>query len=116
MIAFCGIDCTKCEAFTATQKNDDKLRAKVAKNWSNHYNVKILPEQINCSGCLSDGIKTYHCEYMCKIRKCAKGRNLQTCSKCNDYACSKLDEVFKYVPDAKKNLEYNLEYIKTKSE
>lgn len=27
MIAFCGLDCTKCDAYIATQTNDDALRA-----------------------------------------------------------------------------------------
>lgn len=105
LIAVCGLDCTKCEAFIATQKNDDDLRAKVAHNWSIHYNIEILPEHINCNGCLSVGTKTYHCENMCEIRKCAKAKNLKTCANCKDYACSKLDEIFNYVPDAKNTLD-----------
>jgi hypothetical protein len=31
MIAFCGLTCTECPAFIATQKNDDKEREKVTK-------------------------------------------------------------------------------------
>lgn len=105
MIAYCGLNCLKCEAFIATKNNDDQLRAKVAQEWSKINNTTILPEHINCTGCHSDGVKTYYCDQMCEIRKCAMDRKLHTCANCNDYLCSKLDEVFKYVPDAKKNLD-----------
>ena len=33
-IAYCGLDCEKCEAYIATQNDDDDLRAKVAKEWN----------------------------------------------------------------------------------
>ena len=31
MIAYCCLECEKCEVYIATQNNDEKLRAKVAK-------------------------------------------------------------------------------------
>lgn len=37
MIAFCGLTCTECPAFIATQKDDDKERKKVAKVWSKDF-------------------------------------------------------------------------------
>ncbi len=33
-IAFCGPDCEGCEVRIATVNDDDKLRRKVAENWS----------------------------------------------------------------------------------
>jgi len=105
MIAFCGLNCTKCEAFIATQNNDDMLRAKLAQEWTKLYNVTIQPEQINCTGCLSDGVKISYCEHMCEIRKCAKENKLNTCADCSDYACNKLDEIFKFTSEAKNNLD-----------
>jgi hypothetical protein len=33
MIACCGINCETCEARIATIKDDDKMRAEVAKKW-----------------------------------------------------------------------------------
>ena len=33
-IAYCGLDCESCEARMATMNNDDTLRKKVAKLWS----------------------------------------------------------------------------------
>ena len=71
-IAYCGLDCEKCEARLATIINDDNLREKVAKEWSELNNVSITKEMINCTGCRIEGAKTPFCDGLCEIRKCAK--------------------------------------------
>ena len=71
LIAYCGLDCEKCEAYKATVTNNDDLRKKVAENWSKLNNVTITPEMINCVGCRTDGIKTPFCANLCPIRQCA---------------------------------------------
>jgi hypothetical protein len=105
MIAYCGLDCSKCGAFLATQSNDDALRAKTAEEWSKAYGVDIKPEKINCTGCQSDGVKFDYCENTCEIRKCAHERKVGTCADCGDYACEKLGEFFKMAPNAKESLD-----------
>lgn len=50
-IAYCGLDCESCEARSATVNDDDSLRQKVAKEWSELNGVEISPEMINCVGC-----------------------------------------------------------------
>lgn len=101
MLAYCGLDCEKCEAFIATANNDDALRVKVAQEWAQAYNAPIKPEHINCTGCKSTGVKTYYCEQICEIRRCAQTASVQTCADCSSYACDKLGEVFKFAPQAK---------------
>ena len=85
MIAYCGLDCEKCDAYIATVNNDQNLREKTAKLWSKLNDVSILPEAINCLGCRADGIKTGYCENICDIRKCAIKREIETCSKCSEF-------------------------------
>ena len=58
MIACCGLDCERCEAHKATVNDDNDLRKKVAKEWSELNKVTITPEMINCDGCRMDGRKT----------------------------------------------------------
>ena len=105
MIGYCGIDCDQCEAFIATKNNDDALRVKVAEKWAKLENAPILPEHINCTGCRSNGMKTYYCDQLCKIRKCAFKISIDSCSECSDYHCSLLNPIFEMNPQAKKTLD-----------
>ncbi|MBR7064843.1 MAG: SdpI family protein, partial [Treponema sp.] len=57
-VAYCGLDCKKCDAYIATLTNDDELRKKLRKKWSELNGVEITHEQINCEGCRTDGVKT----------------------------------------------------------
>ena len=82
MIAYCGLDCSKCDAYVATVNDDWALREKTAKLWSKLNNVQILPEQINCQGCRADGVKTMYCEKLCQIRQCALKKGVDTCKSC----------------------------------
>ena len=58
MIAYCGLDCERCDAYLATINDDQELREKTAKAWSELNHVPILPEHINCQSCRAEGIKT----------------------------------------------------------
>ena len=95
LIACCGLDCSKCDAYFATLHNNQALREKTAKKWSELNNVTILPEQINCQGCRVDGVKTLFCEKLCKIRQCALKKGLQTCGDCSNIKkCKIIDKIF----------------------
>ena len=71
MIGYCGLDCERCDAYLATIHDDQALREKTAKLWSELNQAPILPEHINCEGCRGNGAKTVFCESLCAIRKCA---------------------------------------------
>jgi len=90
-IGYCGLDCSKCECYIATVKDDDELRKKVAKKWSKLNNVEIPYQAMNCLGCKQDDVKSGFCEFMCEVRKCATAKQYDNCMSClkkND--CSKL--------------------------
>lgn len=84
MIAYCGLDCRKCDAYLATVNDDQALREKTAKSWSEMNHATILPEHINCEGCRTDGVKTVFCQSLCKIRQCALEKDFETCGDCPD--------------------------------
>ncbi|MDE6605446.1 MAG: DUF3795 domain-containing protein [Clostridia bacterium] len=84
LIAYCGLDCERCEARTATLNNDNQLREKVAKLWTELNGVEITAEMINCVGCRVDGVKTPFCNSLCPIRKCALSKSLKTCGDCSE--------------------------------
>ena len=70
MIPFCGLDCHECDAFLATQSNDDVKRKEVAELWSKEFGADIEAQDINCDGCTSvSEIQFSHCD-VCKIRLC----------------------------------------------
>ena len=84
LIAYCGLDCEKCEARIATINNDDELRKKVAALWSELNGIEITPAMINCEGCRVEGVKTVYCDSLCQIRQCALNKNAYTCGYCEE--------------------------------
>ena len=106
MIAFCGLSCTDCDAFQATQKNDDKERKRVAELWvEKRIGVDIKPEDINCDGCLIKSRRLWRRCNVCPIRKCGLERHVKNCAYCSDYICENLKELFRSFPDGKSSLE-----------
>ena len=104
-IAICGLDCETCDARIATMTDDDALREKTAKAWSEMNGVPITPEMINCEGCRVDGVKTPFCDALCPIRQCALGKGFATCGDCLDReTCDNVGAVHKSDPEAKKRL------------
>ena len=83
-IAYCGLDCALREARIATVNNDDALRRKVAKEWSELNSAQITPEMIHCVGCRIAGVKTPFCDSLCPIRQCALGKGVETCGDCRE--------------------------------
>jgi len=105
IVAYCGIPCSECPAFIATKSDDDEARAKVAKDWSKEFESNIKPEDINCDGCLTDGDRVFnHCN-VCEIRQCARGKQIENCAYCDEYACEKLNSFFEMVPNIKQILD-----------
>lgn len=98
MIAYCGMDCKKCEGYLATHYNNDNKRNEVAENWSAKHNTDIKPEQINCHGCKSDKLKFFFTESMCEIRKCNIEMNTSNCAECDNYICDKLADFITLAP------------------
>ena len=105
LIAFCGLNCEKCDAYIATKNDDQALREKTAKLWSELNNAPIQPEHINCDGCRVNGRKTVYCQSLCSIRQCAMKKGVVTCGDCPDTGvCPTLEAVIMHSPEALSNL------------
>ncbi|MFZ6026086.1 MAG: DUF3795 domain-containing protein [Chloroflexota bacterium] len=105
LIAACGLDCSKCEAYQATQNNDDFAKERIAAQWRAEYNApNITIASVTCDGCMTGERHGGYCAE-CGIRKCAVERNLPNCAYCNDYACEALEGFFKVAPQVRANLE-----------
>jgi hypothetical protein len=112
MIAYCGVDCSECLAYIATQTDNNDLRKEQAKTWSQQLDTEISAEDINCDGCLSNGRHVSYCS-MCNIKQCCREQNVENCGRCKNYICEQLENAFKFMtevfdmgdePAAKKNL------------
>lgn len=105
-IAYCGLDCETCEARQATINNDNELRIKVAKLWSELNGVEITPDMINCTGCRLPGVKSPYCDSLCPIRQCAMQKQVETCGGCPEMkSCGKVGAIIANNPDALRRLE-----------
>lgn len=105
MIAYCGLDCEKCDAYLATINDDQELRIKTAKLWAELNNAPILPDHINCQGCRVEGIKTVFCDSICSIRQCALKKCVATCGDCSELEnCPTVETIIENNPSALKNL------------
>ena len=104
MIAYCGLDCTKCPAYIATQADDDKMRADCAQFFNQEYKMEVTPESVNCDGCSAEGRIFFFCK-ACNARKCAREKKLDSCALCSDFICSKLEELMQMDKNVKKSIE-----------
>ncbi|HUW65472.1 MAG TPA: DUF3795 domain-containing protein [Spirochaetia bacterium] len=55
MIAYCGLVCSDCPAFLATQNDDDAAREKTAAMYAEKYGFSLKAGDINCDGCVTVG-------------------------------------------------------------
>ena len=105
MIAYCGLVCTECPAYLATQKDDTDALQKVAKQWSKQFNASFTPEDCLCDGCLATTDRHSSYCHECKIRACGINKSVRNCAHCSDYACQELETFFGVAPEAKVTLE-----------
>jgi hypothetical protein len=107
MIAFCGLDCATCEAYLATQANDEAAKERVAEKWRKEYNnPNITAAYVTCDGCTNlEGHAGGHC-LECDIRACGIEHEVANCAHCAEYAaCGKVARFFGFVPAAKVTLD-----------
>ena len=101
LIAHCGLDCEKCEARIATLNNDDALREKVARLWSEWNHANITKEMINCDGCRVNGRKTPFCDKLCPIKQCVISKGYESCGDCQELeTCQTVKMITGNNPDA----------------
>ena len=100
MIAYCGLICTDCGAYIATQAKDQAAIERVAAEWRvAHNNPNITADGVPCDGCLVDGIKCFHCRE-CDIRACGKQHGATNCAHCAEFPCERIERFMSWVPQA----------------
>jgi hypothetical protein len=103
--AYCGMECSQCPTYQATQSDDLQARETAAGQWSKIFRMRLSAEEINCDGCKSDGGRLFgHCR-TCRIKQCCTRRGLDSCAGCEEYACEELSAFFALVPQSRIALE-----------
>ena len=102
IIAYCGLVCSDCPAYIATQANDPVALERLVAQWREEFQKPdITAQSVLCDGCLGDdGHKWGHC-FECEIRACGIERGVVNCAYCADYLCEKLAGFFAFAPDAR---------------
>jgi hypothetical protein len=101
IIAYCGLICTECPAYVATQADDREGLERVAAQWREQFEEPdITADSVVCDGCLGEGRHSGYCS-ICAIRACAMERGVVNCGHCADYACEQLDSFLTHVPEAR---------------
>ena len=105
MIAYCGIDCSKCESYLATQSGNDDELVRVATKLSRIYCTDVKPEYVICDGCRAGKRHSYYCTNTCKMRKCCVEKEYNSCIECSESPCKELQLELDNHPEAEDNLE-----------
>ena len=104
MIAYCGIDCSKCETFRATRVDSDADRKQIVEKCLIEHHVKLKTEDINCHGCKSNKVRCSFADDFCAIRKCNIEKLTPHCAACDEYKCDQLKKIIESAPEIGKAL------------
>ncbi len=107
MIAYCGIDCAKCPAYSFPRLGE-KLHMKRFFQWLLTSRMKPKPEgYVICDGCTAiDARCVQHC-LTCPVRCCAMETGVANCAHCDKFPCERLQGIWKVTvfKDAQPRLE-----------
>jgi len=104
MIAYCGIDCSKCDCHLATQSGNREDLEKVARKLSKLYRTEVKPEYVICDGCRTNERHSFFCANLCKMHKCCIDKGFYSCIECSEFPCKELQSELDHNPEAKDNL------------
>jgi hypothetical protein len=104
-LAYCGLDCSACNAYIATQKNDLAMIERTAREWSEMYHSEIAAKDVWCDGCTAQtGRFCGHCSD-CYIRTCSQEHQVVNCGTCPEYGCETIKTFIEMAPDVKITLD-----------
>jgi hypothetical protein len=87
MIGYCGYSCHLC----AARSKDPKVRQKLVDGWRRIFGHEhYTAENVYCEGCRSDGKIA---DKECKVRPCAKEKNIESCVFCEEFPCEKVSHL-----------------------
>jgi hypothetical protein len=90
-IAPCGLYCGVCNINHATQENDLRYLARLARIYARRFPelASVPPAELLCDGCLS--ARRFPFCQECSIRECTQQKGYQGCHECLDFPCALID-------------------------
>lgn len=82
LAAVCGLFCPACTVYIGFHGDPGRLEG-----MSQRLGQSI--DKMQCEGCRSDK-RSYYCENLCTMYKCAAQKGLEYCGECADYPCEEL--------------------------
>ena len=82
LLAPCGLYCGVCAVYIAHRDNNIKFKNAIIKVYPTTNTI----EDIQCTGCLSDGIIFEFCR-SCSIKRCVKKKGIEGCHQCEEFPC-----------------------------
>jgi hypothetical protein len=89
-IGSCGIDCSQCAAYKATQEGDTEKLSELAASWGGDKG--FTAKDMLCDGCTSN--RVYKNVPECTVYKCVRENDVKVCSQCGIYSCEKLETLW----------------------
>lgn len=90
LVGFCGNNCTKCDLYKITVKNDKKALKNLIEETEFFTGKKIKAEDICCYGCRDPKSKhRQHLDIVCIIHECATKKDVISCAHCSFFPCTK---------------------------
>ncbi|MGE5580883.1 MAG: DUF3795 domain-containing protein [Bacillota bacterium] len=106
ILAYCGLNCSDCPAYIATQNNDQEGLKQTAEKWSKELKCDIRPEDCVCDGCLPfEGARLGGYCGECPVRACGIKKSYPNCAYCPDYPCENLAKFQVGATEAKERLD-----------
>lgn len=82
LAAVCGLFCPSCTVYIGNHEDPGRLEA-----MSKRIGQPL--DMLRCNGCRSDK-RSYYCENLCKMYKCAAEKGIDFCGECAEYPCADL--------------------------
>ena len=90
ILSLCGMRCDLCLAYKPNVEAHPENRQILSDGWYKYFGFRVLPEEIQCTGCFAEGNPTL--DNACPVRPCVIEHELQNCAGCEDYICARLKE------------------------
>jgi Protein of unknown function (DUF3795) len=104
LVGRCGTFCGSCPIHRAGMDGDEK------KIFELSFSTRCTLDMVRCGGCGTSD--RFVLSNNCIFRKCAKGRDLESCSFCNDFPCDTLMGLYEDDTRSKGEAEKNARRIR----